>query len=168
VLLFGKLDVVRLRYLTSAFRFRERAALGYLQVTEDNTKATVDRFQVDVKQDTLLLFQEDSSNPVARLSMSDLPTEAIVSVIEKHQFLQLPRLSSQKVFNSLCPEESSKARKRLCVVLLCSEGQVTEREGASEAMREFVRGHRYSEERVRFTYVLLERQNKCPLTGGGG
>jgi len=33
VLIFGKLDIVRLRYLTSGFKFRERAAIGYVQVT---------------------------------------------------------------------------------------------------------------------------------------
>ena len=33
VLLFGKLDVVRLRYLTAGFRFRERAAVGYVQAS---------------------------------------------------------------------------------------------------------------------------------------
>merc|ERR1719239_322884 len=117
VLIFGKLDIVRLRYLTSGFKFRERAAIGYVQVTAAGTTKTVDRFQVDVKQDTLLLFQEDSQEPVARLAMTDLPTNTILSVIEQHQFLQLPRLSSQKVFDALCPEESSKTRKRLCVVL---------------------------------------------------
>ena len=34
VLLFGKLDVVRLRYLTSGFKFRDRATLGYVQVNK--------------------------------------------------------------------------------------------------------------------------------------
>merc|ERR1712013_696341 len=37
VLIFGKLDVVRLRYLTSGFKFRERAAIGYVQVTAQHS-----------------------------------------------------------------------------------------------------------------------------------
>lgn len=156
VLLFGKLDVVRLRYLASGFKFRERAALGYVQVTNSDTKETVDRFKVDVKQDTLLLFQENSDIPMASLAMADLPTNTILSVIEKHQFLQLPRLSSQRVFDALCPEESSRTRKRLCVVLFTrdADGQ----EEYRQAMRDFIQGHRFSPERVRFTYILTERQ----------
>lgn len=57
----------------------------------------VDRFQVNVKKDTLLMFQEDSDTPVASLAMDDLPTNTILEVMEKHQYLQLPRLSNQKV-----------------------------------------------------------------------
>merc|ERR1712088_1159518 len=158
VLIFGKLDIVRLRYLTSGFKFRERAAIGYVQVTAAGTKRTVDRFQVDVKQDTLLLFQEDSEEPVARLAMTDLPTNTILSVIEQHQFLQLPRLSSQKVFDALCPEESSKTRKRLRVVLFTRDSE-EEREYWN-AMRDFIRNNRFSPDRVRFTYILTERQHQ--------
>lgn len=162
VLLFGKLDVVRLRYLTSGFKFRERAAIGYVQVTAGDTKATVDRFQVDVRRDTLLLFQEDSEKPVASLAMADLPTDTILSVIEQHQFLQLPRLSSQRVFDALCPEESSKTRKRLCVVLFTRDSD--EHKEYRQTMREFILTNRFSADRVRFTYILAERQKQFTKT----
>lgn len=158
VLIFGKLDVVRLRYLTSGFKFRERAAIGYVQLNGVGTKAIADRFQVDVKQDTLLLFQEDSAKPVASLAMADLPTDTIISVIEQHQFLQLPRLSSQRVFDALCPEESSKTRKRLCVVLFTRDSE--EQAEYRQAMRDFIRDNRFSADRVRFTYLLAERQKQ--------
>jgi len=167
VLIFGKLDVVRLRYLTSGFKFRERAAIGYVQLSGANTKGIVDRFQVDVKQDTLLLFQEDTSKPVASLAMADLPTDTILSVIEQHQFLQLPRLSSQRVFDALCPEESSKTRKRLCVVLFTKDSE--EHNEFRQSMRHFILTNRFSPERVRFTYVLAERQKQfvSTVTKGG-
>jgi len=158
VLLFGKLDVVRLRYLTAGFKFRERAAVGYVQVTGGDTKEVVDRFKVDIKKDTLLMFQEDTDTPVASLAMSDLPTNTIKEVMEKHQYLQLPRLSNQVVFDSLCPLESTRTRKRLCVVLFTREND--EMEQYRQAMRDWVLSHRFSQERVRFTYILLERQQQ--------
>ena len=158
VLIFGKLDVVRLRYLTSGFKFRERAAIGYVQLNDVGTKKIAKRFQVDMKQDTLLLFQEDTEKPVASLAMADLPTDTIISVIEQHQFLQLPRLSSQKVFDSLCPEESSKIKKRLCVVLFTKDSP--EQAEYRQAMRDFIRDNRFSADRVRFTYLLTERQKQ--------
>jgi len=158
VLIFGKLDVVRLRYLTSGFKFRERAAIGYVQLTTGDSGATLDRFKVDSKQDTMLVFQEDREHPVARLAMADLPSNTILSVIEQHQYLQLPRLSSQRVFDALCPEESSKTRKRLCVVLFTRDTE--EHREYRQAMRDFVRANRFSPDRVRFTYLLAERQQQ--------
>ena len=58
----------------------------------------------------LLLFQEDTEKPVTSLVMGDLPTNTILYVIEQHQLLHRPRLSSQ-IFNALCPEESWKMKK---------------------------------------------------------
>jgi len=158
VLLFGKLDIVRLRYLTAAFHHRDRISVGYVQVNTANTKAVVERFKVNVRKDTLLVFQEDSNTPVASLAMDDIPTNTILEVMEKHQYLQLPRLSNQKVFDSLCPVESTRTRKRLCVVLFTTEAQ--EMEQYRQAMRDWLVGHKFSLERVRFTYMLVERQKQ--------
>jgi len=158
ILLFGKLDIVRLRYLATGFRFRERVAMGYVQVTKGDAKEIIERFKVNVRKDTLLVFQEDGTQPVASLAMDDIPTNTIVDVMEKHQFLQLPRLSNQKVFDSLCPVESTRVSKKLCVVLFTSEAEGME--GYRQAMREFIHSHKFSKERVRFTYMLVERQKQ--------
>ena len=158
VLLFGKLDIVRLRYLTAGFRYRDRIALGYVQVNTPDSKAVVERFKVNVRKDTLLVFQEDGNTPVASLAMDDIPTNTILEVMEKHQYLQLPRLSNQAVFDSLCPLESTRTRKRLCVVLFTSEAE--EMEEYRQAMRDWLAAHKFSGERVRFTYMLVERQKQ--------
>ena len=158
ILLFGKLDIVRLRYLAAAFRFRDRVAVGYVQVSQKDTKDIIERFKVNVRKDTLLVFQEDSNTPVASLAMDDIPTNTILDVMEKHQYLQLPRLSNQKVFDNLCPPESTRVSKRLCVVLFTSEAE--DMEGYRQAMRDFIHSHKFSKERVRFTYMLVERQKQ--------
>ena len=158
VLLFGKLDIVRLRYLTAGFRYRDRIALGYVQVNTPDSKAVVERFKVNVRKDTLLVFQEDGNTPVASLAMDDIPTNTILEVMEKHQYLQLPRLSNQAVFDSLCPLESTRTRKRLCVVLFTSEAE--EMEEYRQAMRDWLAAHKFSLDRVRFTYMLVERQKQ--------
>ena len=85
------------------FRFRDRVAIGYVQITNPECKELVERFKINTRKDTLLVFQEDSNTPVASLAMDDIPTNTIIDVMEKHQYLQLPRLSNQKVFDSLCP-----------------------------------------------------------------
>jgi len=58
VLLFGKTDVIRLRYLTTAFKYRNRALLGYVKLQGPSTEKLIERFKVPTTNvDTLLIFQ---------------------------------------------------------------------------------------------------------------
>ena len=61
-----------------------------------------------------------------------------------------------RVFDALCPMESSKARKRLCVILFCRD--TPDQDLLRDSMRDFVLTNSFSKERVRFTYVFQERQ----------
>lgn len=45
--------------------------------------------------DTVLLFNENISHPLARVSMKDIPTNTLNRIIMSNQYLALPRLSSQ-------------------------------------------------------------------------
>ena len=100
VLLFGKIEVIRLRYLASAYKYRSRAALGYVNLNDEKTAEVAARFGVPAASDddTCLLFNENQEGgPVARLSMKDIPVSTLNEMIEANQFLQLPRLSSQVI-----------------------------------------------------------------------
>ena len=59
-----------------------------------------------------------SSFSFFQVSMQDLALSTLFEVVESHKFLTLPRLSSQGVMDQICPPESSKSRKKLCVVLV--------------------------------------------------
>jgi hypothetical protein len=48
----------------------------------------------------------------------------------------------RRVFDSLCPVESSRSRKRLCVILFTRES--AEHEAYRQTMRQFVRDHNFS------------------------
>ncbi|XP_018022171.1 dnaJ homolog subfamily C member 16 isoform X2 [Hyalella azteca] len=117
VVIFGHLDVIRLRYLTVAWEFRQRALIGYVQIGLRSTEAVVSRYAVSTKVDTLLVFREDASTPAASVAMADLPYATMRDVISTHQFLMLPRLSSQSVFEGLCPVSVSRTRRHFCAVL---------------------------------------------------
>ena len=93
VLLFGKLQIIRLRYLTTAFKFRSRAKLGYVQLTDPFAKKLISKYNVAKTKDSMLVFHEDSNHPVAFVSMEDLSLKTLFEVVESHQFLTLPRLS---------------------------------------------------------------------------
>ena len=161
VLIFGKLDIIRLRYLTTAYRYRERALFGYVHLKNSDTRQVLHRFGVSPNNndvDTMLLFHEDPSSPVASISMKDIPVSTMVELVETNQFLQLPRLSSQSVFDTLCPPEASKPRRRLCVVLVNQDSTNAEDDGKRQALRDFVMDYKFSRERVRFAYILKEKQ----------
>lgn len=53
------------------------------------------KYQVSDDMDTVLLFNENSSRPVASVSMKDIPTSTLHNIIMSNQYLALPRLSSQ-------------------------------------------------------------------------
>ena len=161
-LIFGKLDIIRLRYLTTAYKYRERALFGYVQLKDSNARQTLQRFGISANKDidTILLFNEDFSSPLASLSMKNIPVKTMQDLIEEHQFLQLPRLSSQAVFDTLCPPAASKPRRRLCVVLVNQESTKEDDDNRRQTMRDFVVDHKFSKEKVSFVYVLKERQSE--------
>ena len=161
VLIFGKLDIIRLRYLTTAYKYRERALFGFVQLKDSTARKTLEKFGISGNKDldTILLFNEDNSSPLASLSMKDIPLKAMQELIEENQFLQLPRLSSQPIFDTLCPPAASKPRRRLCVVLVNQDSTNKEDDDRRQAMRNFVLDNKFSKEKVSFVYVLKEKQS---------
>nr|CAH0101702.1 unnamed protein product [Daphnia galeata] len=167
VILFGKLELVRLRYLTLAFKYRSHAVFGYVQLNVEATQTLSEKFDIPSKLDSLLLFHEDRDKPAARLSMADLPYSTLKDVIETNKYLQLPRLSSQTMLDSLCPPESSNVRRRLCAILVTDDRE--EDEEAREQLRQFTRQFKFSRDRIAFSYVFREKQTeflRALLEGG--
>ena len=158
VLLFGKLDLVRLRYLVLAFRYRPHAVFGYVHLNQDDTAKLAERYGVPNNLESLLLFHEDSSRPVARLSMAELPFSTMKDVIYANKYLQLPRLSSQPMLDSLCPAETAYVRRRLCAILVTEDR--AEDDEVRHQLRQFTRQFKYSRERVTFTYIFKDKQNE--------
>ena len=160
VLLFGKTDVIRLRYLATAFKYRHRAKLGYVKVDSLLAKKTLDTFKISKTSDTMLVFHENPNHPVAFVSMQDLSLSTLFEVIESHKFLTLPRLSNQAVMDQLCPLESSKTRKKLCVVLINNGKDTTdpEEEQKRAHLRTFIQSNEFSQERIKFAYILKDLQ----------
>ena len=71
-------DIIRLRYLATAYRYRNRAAIGYVNVLDPRCLKTVDRFKVSDALTTLLVFQEFVPS-----SLDEFPTP--VASAEKEQ-----------------------------------------------------------------------------------
>ncbi len=136
--------------------------LGYVRIGNLLTKKTTSKYNIAKNSDSMLIFHEDSEHPVAFVSMQDLSLSTLFEVIESHKFLTLPRLSSQNVMDQLCPSESSKTKKKLCVILLNNGKNVhefPEEEAKRTHLRSFVLHHtEFSPDRVRFVYLLKDIQ----------
>lgn len=62
------------------------------------------------------------------------------------------------MFDQLCPAESIRSRRKLCIVLITNN--IPEHSQQREAMRQFMREHTFSKDRFRFMYLFLEKQQE--------
>jgi DnaJ family protein C protein 16 len=149
--------VIRLRYLLLAFRFRERAAAGHMCLSADShSDAFTSRYGIDRKLDSMLIFNEYMVRPIASLSAHELKPQIMNDVLESNKFLSLPRLSSQSLFDQLCPAEAIRSRRKLCVVLVTND--IPEHDMHREAMRQFVKANSFPKDRYRFMFIVQEKQ----------
>lgn len=146
----------RLRYLLTAFYFKNRVHFGFVQNLSPESKALLERYKVNPTLDTLMLFNEDSARPVASASMTDISSQTLSNIIGSNQYLALPRLSSQGMLDGICPAEWNRPKKRLCVIL------ITENSGnhdyARQVLRRIAIESTYNPERVKFAYIYKDKQ----------
>uniref|UniRef100_A0A182RVV9 DnaJ homolog subfamily C member 16 n=1 Tax=Anopheles funestus TaxID=62324 RepID=A0A182RVV9_ANOFN len=154
----------RLRYLIIAYYFRERVAFGFVQLNSRETANIQAKFKAHSNLDTLLIFNEYPPQPIATVTMSDIPSTTLHNIISHNKYLILPRLSSQDMLDSVCPAEWNRPRKRLCVVLVTENTSL--HDGARTVMRKIAHESLFSRERVRFAYIYQEKQNDfiCALS----
>lgn len=156
-LVFEPRQQPRLRYLLSAFNYKNLVHFGFIQTMKPECRNVIERYKINQNLDTLLLFNEDSLRPLASVSMSDIPLETLHNIIKANQYLALPRLSSQNMLDGICPMEWNRSKKRLCVIL------ITENSASHDYARHVVRRiaieSSYSE-RVKFAYIYREKQKE--------
>ncbi|CAN7986790.1 unnamed protein product [Ixodes hexagonus] len=164
---FSPSTSVRLRYLLAAFQFRERVRFGYVRLGRPESESLRRRFAgVGPRQESLLVFNEHTASPVALLSMAELDPQALRDVLSANRFLILPRLSSQLLFDELCPPEALRSRRRLCVVLVTAN--TAKHDPHRAQLREYVQQKGFPTERVRFTFVYKEKQAEFVSTLSSG
>ncbi|CAG9783439.1 unnamed protein product [Diatraea saccharalis] len=153
-LIFEERQTIRLRYLVAAFRYRDRVAFGFVDMTARDTQNVTARYKIQRQTDTMVLLKEDSEEPVATVSTTEIPTQTLHQLIEANQMLTLPRLSSQSMLESVCPVEWRSARRRLCCVLVAGVGGA----GGRAALRGLARAHSHHADRLHYAYVYAHKQ----------
>lgn len=156
-LVFEPRQQPRLRYLLTAFNFKNLVHFGFIQTMKPECKNVIERYKINQNLDTLLLFNEDSLRPLASISMSDIPLETLHNIIKANKYLALPRLSSQHMLDGICPMEWHRSKKRLCVILITENS--ANHDYARQVVRRIAIESTYSE-RVKFAYIYREKQKE--------
>ncbi|XP_057651813.1 dnaJ homolog subfamily C member 16 isoform X1 [Diorhabda carinulata] len=152
-LIFEPRSTIRLRYLVTAYHFRHRIAFGFVESRDIKNK-----YLLPHDMDTVLLFNENVSYPMASVSMKDIPTATLHHVISSKQYLALPRLSSQEILESLCPEDFNKPRKKLCVALVITSSSFYY--PYRQSFMYLSQQPNYNNEKVRFVYIYYDKQTE--------
>ncbi|KPJ08002.1 DnaJ-like subfamily C member 16 [Papilio machaon] len=94
-LIFEERPSIRLRYLITAFHYRERVSFAFVDMTSRDSANVTSRFKVQRNSDSMVLLKEDSPVPAASVSTAEIPTQTLRQLIDANRLLTLPRLSSQ-------------------------------------------------------------------------
>ncbi|XP_013182257.1 PREDICTED: dnaJ homolog subfamily C member 16 [Papilio xuthus] len=148
-LIFEERPNIRLRYLITAFHYRERVSFAFVDMTSRESGNVTSRFKAQRNVDNMVLLKEDSAVPAASVSTAEIPTQTLRQLIDANRLLTLPRLSSQSVLEAACPVEWRAARRRLCCVALGPRGV------ALEELRALARD---APDRLRYAYVYTHAQ----------
>jgi DnaJ family protein C protein 16 len=147
----------RLRYLLTAYYFKNHVHFGFVQTLKHDSKEIIERYKINAHMDTLLLFNEDSQRPIASVSMSDISLDTLNNIIKGNQYLALPRLSSQSMMEGICPMEWHRSKKRLCVILITENSR--NHDYARQVVRRIAIESSSYNERVKFAYMYKEKQH---------
>ncbi|XP_050524299.1 dnaJ homolog subfamily C member 16 [Daktulosphaira vitifoliae] len=145
---------LRLRYALIALEYRNHINFGFVNIGRSECHLIRDRYKVPYDKDTLLILKENIIQPVAHLSMPKIPVVGLRNLIESNKYLTLPRLSSQDVFDTLCPI----GEKRFCLVLVSHNSP--SHEAHRQSIRRFAIESKtiYPDDQLAFMYVFRERQ----------
>ncbi|KAJ8320887.1 hypothetical protein KUTeg_002474 [Tegillarca granosa] len=154
---FGQKSDPSVRLLAPAFQYKEYVKFGYVDTRSASNLNIMHRYNVNRNRESFMMFNEETNTSVATISMQQLPRTTLDEVIQSNKFLLLPRLSSQKHFEELCPAELKAKRKRLCIILVTKKSE--EHDEYRELFRKYVQKSELSQnERVNFVYIYEETQ----------
>ncbi|XP_041977353.1 dnaJ homolog subfamily C member 16 [Aricia agestis] len=148
--IFEDRQLIRLRYLVTAFYYRERVSFAFVDVSAPDTVVLRARYGVSRRLDSMVVLKEDRAEPAAAVATAEIPTHTLRDLIDANALLVLPRLSSQSVLEAVCPVEWRAARRRLCCVLVAAPGSP-----ALPPLRALARS---APDRLRYAYLSQRTQ----------
>ncbi|RMB91761.1 hypothetical protein DUI87_31991 [Hirundo rustica rustica] len=154
VLLFDHMPVVPLLYKLTAFAYRDYLSFGYVYVGLRGTEELSRQYNINVYTPTMMIFKEHIDRPADVVQAREMKKQLIDDFLSQNKFLMVARLTSQKLFQELCPVKKSHRQRKHCVVLLTGEGEKFAE--AYEAFLTFAVAN--TKDTLKFVHVYSDRQ----------
>ncbi|KAF4801396.1 DnaJ subfamily C member 16 [Turdus rufiventris] len=154
VLLFDHMPVVPLLYKLTAFAYRDYLSFGYVYVGLRGTEKLSSQYNINVYTPTMMIFKEHIDRPADVVQAREMNRQLIDDFLYQNKFLMVARLTSQRLFQELCPVKKSHRQRKHCVVLLTGEG-----EKFAEAYESFLTfAAANTKNTLKFVHIYSDRQ----------
>ncbi|NXC54506.1 DJC16 protein, partial [Aleadryas rufinucha] len=154
VLLFDHMPVVPLLYKLTAFAYRDYLSFGYVYVGLRGTEELSSQYNINVYTPTMMIFKEHIDRPADVVQAREMKKQLIDDFLSQNKFLMVARLTSQRLFQELCPVKKSHRQRKHCVVLLTGEGEKFAE--AYEAFLTFAVAN--TKDTLKFVHIYSDRQ----------
>ncbi|XP_060114924.1 dnaJ homolog subfamily C member 16 [Heteronotia binoei] len=121
VLLFDHMPLVPLLYKLTAFAYRDYLSFGYVYVGLGGIEELSSQYNINVYTPTMMVFKEHIDKPADVIQARGMKKQLIDDFLSQNKFLMASRLTSQKLFQELCPVKKSHRQRKYCVVLITGE-----------------------------------------------
>ncbi|CAH7442798.1 dnaJ homolog subfamily C member 16 [Phodopus roborovskii] len=159
-LLFGQTPAVPLLYKLTAFAYKDYVSFGYVYMGLRGVEEMTRQYNINVYAPTMLIFKEHINKPADVIQARGLKKQVIEDFITQNKYLLAARLTSQRLFQELCPVKRSHRQRKYCVVLLTAEtGKLSK---PFEAFLSFALAN--TQDTVRFVHVYSNRQQEFAST----
>ncbi|KAJ8021396.1 DnaJ-like subfamily C member 16 [Holothuria leucospilota] len=158
VLLFTRRSTPSALYSLLAFKYHSNMNFGFVQTTDAESKNTVSDFDVRWNQREMLIFKEMLESPAEEMEISNIKTEELSQFLSENKYLYVPRLTSQSMYEELCPESPFSHSRRYCIILCMKDNEVMNQNHES-----FIHVATRTDDfpvKVQFAYITEEKQSE--------
>ncbi|XP_048470962.1 dnaJ homolog subfamily C member 16 isoform X2 [Rhincodon typus] len=153
-LTFHQKSTMPLLYKLIAFQFKDYVKFGAVQTGIELTNEILTYYSISGYASTIMIFKENVDKAADSIQAKGMKKQIIDDFISRNKYLLAPRLTSQKLFEELCPLKQHRRQRRYCVLLI-----IQRKDELQSAYRSFVSfASVNTKESLKFVYVYSERQ----------
>ncbi|XP_030835079.1 dnaJ homolog subfamily C member 16-like isoform X1 [Strongylocentrotus purpuratus] len=158
VLLYSRNRDIPIIFKVGAFAFREHQTFGFTSAKYSNTDGVLKHVGVQHRTGKVLVFKENIKESVDMVEEKHMTLEALTHLLNYNKYLYLPRLSSQTLFEEMCPETPNLVGRKLCVIQITKA--TPEHEPFRASFRDMVMSTPSWPHEAKMTYMLFENQEQ--------
>ncbi|XP_071502822.1 dnaJ homolog subfamily C member 16-like [Diadema antillarum] len=154
-------EQVSFMFRLAAFAFQEHQTFGVAMAKDANTDQLGKHIGLWPREGAILVFKENVNDSVDRLEEKAVTRDGLHHLLSSNKNLILPRLSSQALFEELCPESPLVLGRKLCVVQITMA--TPEHEHFRLSFRQLVMETPSWPHQATLTYMLYDRQQEVAM-----